>query len=252
MIWIFLKKNLILRPNTGCLPRIGKYHLHVPNEDKIHTCITANSLTRGFSHFIFPFCSTCLHIALQHKNKIAFEPGHGKVNKITCALSKDSDQKGIYVVTVHLKQPLDLGHPEPTAKTLIRLSGCPCSSESLLGAQVILLALFFYRSYEPWYNKTNKMSERPAKTQISLGISPVWSESLLCTQWVAKGPRFLHADSEDSDQTGRMPRSPRLTWVFAGRIVILLVLSCVAHIKSTRTTEKLLHYVQKNKTKHSF
>ena len=32
------------------------------------------------------------------------------------------------------------------------------------------------------------------------------SESLLCAQWVAKGPRFLHADSEDSDQTGRMPR----------------------------------------------
>ena len=25
-------------------------------------------------------------------------------------------------------------------------------------------------------------------------------------QWVAKYPSFLHADSEDSDQTGRMPR----------------------------------------------
>ena len=24
--------------------------------------------------------------------------------------------------------------------------------------------------------------------------------------WVAKDPSFLHADSEDSDQTGRMPR----------------------------------------------
>ena len=45
------------------------------------------------------------------------------------------------------------------------------------------------------------MTVRPAKTQISLGIRPVWSESLLCAQWVAKGPRFLHADSEDSDQT---------------------------------------------------
>ena len=49
------------------------------------------------------------------------------------------------------------------------------------------------------------------------------SESLLCTQWVAKGPRFLHADSEDSDQTGRMPR---LIWVFTGRTLTLLVLSC--------------------------
>ena len=44
------------------------------------------------------------------------------------------------------------------------------------------------------------MSVRPAKTQVSLGIRPVWSESLLCAQWVAKYPRFLHADSEDSDQ----------------------------------------------------
>ena len=103
---------------------------------------------------------------------------------------------------------------------------------------------------EPRHDKTNKMSVRPAKTQISLGICPVWSEfslsayrdngclathwahvaktlvwlyimswqrereSSLCVQWVAKDPSFLHADSEDSDQTGRMPR---LIWVFAGR-----------------------------------
>ena len=63
-------------------------------------------------------------------------------------------------------------------------------------------------------DKTNKMTMRPAKTQIGLGIRPVWSESLLCAQWVAKDPSFLHADSEDYDQTGRMPR---LIWFFAGR-----------------------------------
>ena len=60
--------------------------------------------------------------------------------------------------------------------------------------------------YEPRHDKTNKMSVRPAKTQISLGISPVWSESSLCAQWVAKDLSFLRADSEDSDQTERMPR----------------------------------------------
>ena len=38
---------------------------------------------------------------------------------------------------------------------------------------------------------------RPAKTQISLGICPVWSESSLCAQWVAKDPSFLDADSKD-------------------------------------------------------
>ena len=71
------------------------------------------------------------------------------------------------------------------------------------------------------------MSVRPAKTQISLGIRPVWSESSLCAQWVAKDPSFLHADSEDSDQTGRMPR---LIWGFAGRTSILLVLSWLCNI----------------------
>ena len=39
-------------------------------------------------------------------------------------------------------------------------------------------------------------------------------QSLLCTQWVAKYSRFLHAGSEGPDQTGWMPR---LIWAFAGR-----------------------------------
>ena len=77
--------------------------------------------------------------------------------------------------------------------------------------------------YEPRHDKINKISVRPAKTQISLGIRLVWSEYLLCAQCVAKDPSFLHADSEGSDQTGRMPR---LVSVFAGRTLILLVLSC--------------------------
>ena len=51
--------------------------------------------------------------------------------------------------------------------------------------------------YEPRHDKTNKMSVRTAKTQISLGIGPVWSESSLCAKRVAKDPSFLPADSED-------------------------------------------------------
>ena len=69
-----------------------------------------------------------------------------------------------------------------------------------------------------------QVTVRTAKTQISLGIRADWSESSLCAQWVATGPRFAHADSEDSDQTGRMPK---LIWVFAGRTLILLVFSCL-------------------------
>ena len=65
--------------------------------------------------------------------------------------------------------------------------------------------------------KPTKWPMRPAKTRISLGIRPVWSEASLCLQWVAKDTWFLHADSEGSDQTRWVPR---LIWVFAG---------CTAH-----------------------
>ena len=74
------------------------------------------------------------------------------------------------------------------------------------------------------------------KTQISLGIRPVWSESSLRTQWVAKDPSFLHADSEDSDQTGQMPR---LILVFTGRTVTLLVLSWGGLISINSSIPKL-------------
>ena len=55
--------------------------------------------------------------------------------------------------------------------------------------------------------KPKKWHVRPAKTQISLDIRPVWSESSLCSQKIViKGPMFLYADNEDSDKTGQMPR----------------------------------------------
>ena len=41
--------------------------------------------------------------------------------------------------------------------------------------------------------KPTKWPLHPAKTQISLGIRPVWSESSLCTLWVAKDLTILHA-----------------------------------------------------------
>ena len=45
--------------------------------------------------------------------------------------------------------------------------------------------------------KPTKWPVCPAKTRISLDLSPVWSESSLCTQSMAKNPRFFHADIED-------------------------------------------------------
>ena len=74
------------------------------------------------------------------------------------------------------------------------------------------------------HDKTNKMTVRPVKTQISLGICPVWSESSLCSQWVAKDLSFLHADNKDSDQTGSLA-CPGSSESSLDAQIILLVLS---------------------------
>ena len=90
-------------------------------------------------------------------------------------------------------------------------------------SDLIVGILWIITANEPRLDKTNKMAVRPAKTQISLGICPVRSESSL-SAWRNLGSLATHwAHSEDSDQTGRMPR---LIWVFAERTLILLVLSC--------------------------
>ena len=71
---------------------------------------------------------------------------------------------------------------------------------------------------EPWHDKINKLSVHPAKTQVSLGICPVWSESSLSAWRKFRSLATHGVYSEDLDQTGRMPR---LIWVFAGRTVTL-------------------------------
>ena len=65
-----------------------------------------------------------------------------------------------------------------------------------------------------WKKKKKKKKWLCAQRRLRSAWASV---SSLCAQWVAKDPSFLHADSEDSDQTGRMPR-------LMGA-VILLVLS---------------------------
>ena len=68
--------------------------------------------------------------------------------------------------------------------------------------------------YEPPHDKTNKMICAPSDNSDQPGHPlSVLNGSSQCAQWVAEDPMFLHVDSEDSDQTGRMPR---LIWVFAG------------------------------------
>ena len=51
--------------------------------------------------------------------------------------------------------------------------------------------LAYLTTNEPRHDKTNKMTVRPAKTQISLGIRPVWSESSL-SAWRKLGSLATH------------------------------------------------------------
>ena len=75
------------------------------------------------------------------------------------------------VFAVRMKKHGVLGYPLSAQGRMIRLGRCPGWFESSLGAPVILLVLSCSRSIiEPWHDKTNKMSVRPVKSQISLGI----------------------------------------------------------------------------------
>ena len=60
--------------------------------------------------------------------------------------------------------------------------------------------------------RLNKIHVRPAKTQISLGIRPVWSESSLCVLWVAKDPQFLHVHNEDWSDWADVKADLSLCW----------------------------------------
>ena len=88
------------------------------------------------------------------------------------------------------------------------------------GERLLPFGLLVYMNH--LMTKPTKWHVRTAKTQIGLGIRPVWSESSL-SAWIKLWSLATHwAHGEDSDQTGRILR---LIWVFAGRTVILLVLS---------------------------
>ena len=84
--------------------------------------------------------------------------------------------------------------------SLLLFIGCflvqPVSNSDLQISEVMFLnpkfTTFSGKINEPRHDKTNKVRVRPAKTQISLGIRPVWSESSLsawrklgslATQW---------------------------------------------------------------------
>ena len=55
----------------------------------------------------------------------------------------------------------------------------------------LVISMILCKKIEPWHDKTNKMAVRPAKTQIRLGIRPVWSEASL-SAWRKFGSLATH------------------------------------------------------------
>ena len=72
--------------------------------------------------------------------------------------------------------------------------------------------------YEPLHDKTNKMTVRPAKTQITWASA----QSSLCGQWVANDPRVLQAEQRRLIRLGGCPGWSESS---LGAQIILLVLS---------------------------
>ena len=66
---------------------------------------------------------------------------------------------------------------------------------------------------EPPRDKTNKMACAPSEDSDQPGHPlSLNQESWLCTHWVAKGPRFLHADSEDWSDLADAQADLSLRW----------------------------------------
>ena len=64
-------------------------------------------------------------------------------------------------------------------------------------------------------------------------------QSSLGAEWVAKDPRFLHADSEDSDLTGRMPRWAHMPFCWFCHEAAHFILEATEQYLTTKHERKL-------------
>ena len=149
-----------------------------------------------------------------------WEPEHNKTNKMTCTSSEYSDQPGHphNLIRVSLSAWRRFGflatpkaHSEYAyqagwiprliwvfaARTVVSLLVLSCYGSILKSLYPIVKNLRrmgrynVLKKYEPRHDKTNKVNVRPANTQISLGIRPVWSESSL-SAWRKLGSLATH------------------------------------------------------------
>ena len=80
----------------------------------------------------------------------------------------------------------------------------------------------------------------PSEDSDQTGLRPVWSESLLCTQWVAKDPSFLHEDAQ-ADLSLRWAHSHFVGFVTRWLKCIMLYYCRIC----SRTTEGMMFWFLK-------
>ena len=126
-------------------------------------------------------CRFCCRTGTEHLAPI-YEPEHDKTDRITGAPSEDSDQleypPSLFSLCCLLEKVLVFSYPKSAQR---RLWTDWAYAQADLSLHWALLYFFFLcsSSYEPPHDKSTKWPVRPAKTQTSLGIRPVWSESSL-------------------------------------------------------------------------
>ena len=90
--------------------------------------------------------------------------------------------------------------------------------------------------------KPTKWRVRPAQTQISLGMRPVWSESSLSAWRKLRSLATHWAHSKDSDQTGWMPRLIWVSTVCTGHFVGFVVRHLICHLVVLQSESLITKY----------
>ena len=91
----------------------------------------------------------------------------------------------------------------PTSFYILPVAAGDCIQD-LNGDYKLPIWQVFISIFEPPHDKTNKMARAPSKDSDQPRHSPSLIRVFAVRSMGSKG--FLHADSENYDQTGRMPR----------------------------------------------
>ena len=172
------------------------------------------NLTGSFTHFHWYLCRSCVcqTVSLANSFSMLFTFGFTSIWMRQHYFSHFWTMEGwtirgcMQLIPVYIRRGRERWSPGH--------ADAPTESKNATNGKLVSKVTVLIKEMSRLMTKPTKWHVRPAKTQISLGIRPVWSESSLSAWRKLRSLATHWAHSEDSDQTGWMPR---LIWVFAGR-----------------------------------